>query len=181
MISIIDLLLNERIETKQKPVYAYGTDHDIYLSKKDSTKVFKVVKPGQKNVSDQEHNWIKIFRENPKLFPKVYRSSDRGAELEKLNTNQAKKEYDQLDKAIDPIGSFDGLLKMAGSGQDINKPVSKYIEYLEQNNPDLLDKFLSFIKLVTAVSKSTGIDRLDIHIGNFGYDYKQGKLKMLDI
>ncbi len=174
-------IIPERIETRKKNPYAKGYDHVIYKSLKDSDKLFKVINDKDKHDID----WIKIFKDNPKYFPTIYRSNENGAEVEKLDVNKAGTELTKLENIFhrEDAGNFRGLLDMIPTEPDgklVGKTVREYHDYLSNNHPDLVVSFMRWVKLISDISKATHLDRLDIHAGNFGYD-KQGHLKMIDI
>lgn len=184
MISIIELIL-ERIVTKTKDVYADGTQHAVYQNLKDPSKIFKVVKPDHSDVSKQAYDWIKIFKENPNLFPKVYRSSDRGAEVEKLDANKAKKDYTDVMLALKEKSrqwDLTELLKdIAENETNYKATVNEFGEYLTKQDQRLASIFKNFVALIIKLQPINSKDyTLDIHQGNFGYD-KSGKLKMIDL
>jgi hypothetical protein len=184
MTSVINLILNE-LTFIQKDVYKDGTQHSIYKDHKDADKVYKVVKPEHKDVSKQAYDWIKVFRENPKYFPKVYKYTDRGASVERLDANKAHKEFNEIQKALNKVmdrgWSFEGLLKDIAEGDYSTEDLNKAGHYLLKEIPELALAFKRFTDLMLKIKNLNSPDyTLDAHAGNFGYD-KQGNLKMLDI
>lgn len=183
MISIIGLILE--MSVKPKDPYATGTQHSVYKSEKDPTKLFKVVNPGFDKVPEQEYDWIKVFKSNPALFPIVYRHNDQGAEVEKLDWAKAAKDYEELDQAINAkFGKtyFRSLLQDIVENESSYKTKVKEVgEYLTQEDQRLAAAYKRFVTLMVKLQPINQVDStIDVHAGNFGYD-KQGKLKMLDI
>jgi hypothetical protein len=181
-------LLNIILEANviKKDVYKDGTQHEVYRDHKDSGKIFKVVKPDHPDVSKQSYNWIKIFKENPEYFPIVYKSTDRGASLEKLDYSKANKEFNEIEGS----GRFDlrlgrdwfqGLLKDIAEGDYDKSLVEKVGKYFQSEAPEMASAFKRFINLMIKLQPINHPEwTLDAHAGNFGYS-KNGKLKMLDI
>lgn len=186
MKSLVELILENKIDElsiKNKDVYASGVDHKIYQNLKDPNKLFKVKSP-KYDEPGSDVDWISLFDKYPQYFPKIYRRNEKGAEVEKLDALKAKKEFLDMSSLLHDIdGSLQGLFNMIGSNiekEKTQKYVKEYFDHLKENNPELASKFLKWIKLISDISKISGLDRLDIHANNFGYD-KQGKLKMIDI
>lgn len=184
MISIVKLVLE--MSVKPKNPYAQGYEHDIFSNEHDPNKVFKVSggKLGKEGGNLNPSKWIKVFQSHSNIFPVVYRSNDKGAEVEKLDAVKAQKEFEDIQNHIPEtnVGSFKGLLNIIASGVDRKHAavyVREYVSYLKENQPQLVSSFMRYVKLVDDAQKVVG-DRVDVHAGNFGYD-KQGKLKMLDI
>lgn len=177
--NLSDIVAEIRI-TKKEP-YGAGDRHNIYSSLKDKTKLFKVKKDGE----DVDMSCIDIFKAHPEVFPKVYRSNDRGAEVENLNAKKAQMEFEDLNHVLnsDEGEGFWQLLFDIASGKNkerVGEYIKEYYQHLKENDPRLVVPFTNYIKLVDKISKVTGMTHLDIHSGNFGYD-KSGKLKMIDI
>lgn len=174
------------MSVQQKDVYKDGTQHAVYKDHKDPNKIYKVVKPDHFDVSKQAYNWIKVFKEHPEYFPIVYKSTDRGASLERLDYNKANKEFNE----IESVGKYDldlkrdwfqGLLKDIAEGEYDKDLVSKVGKYLQRESPELAASFKKFIDLMIKLQPINDPEwTLDAHAGNFGYS-KGGKLKMLDI
>ena len=181
-------LLNIILEVNviPKEVYKDGTQHAVYKDHKDPNKIYKVVKPDHQDVPKQAYNWIKVFKENPEYFPIVYKSTDRGASLEKLDHVKASKEFSE----ISGVGRFDlglemswfeGLLKDIAEGDYDKELVNKVGMHLQKEDPEVAAAFKRFITLMTKLQPINDPEyTLDAHAGNFGYS-KNGKLKMLDI
>lgn len=158
-------MLNERGK-----LFKSGEDHDVYIDADDPEKLDRVAK------KRGDTSWIKVFKANPTLFPAIFKDIPNGAKVEKLDTVKAQNDYRELAKQLGQDTDFEGILNMTGAGH----PPSDLIKSLSENMPpNLASKFIKFVKLVSSVRKAGGLDRVDAHEGNFGYD-KQGRLKMID-
>lgn len=185
LIDILKEIISEIKIFKKEPL-ATGTQHSIYKSNQNSDRIFKVVNPDYGTVSTQAYNWVDIFKANPDLFPKVYRSNDKGAEVEKLDAKKAEDDYKKLSVALFEefgSGSFQELLYSILEN-DNNKWVEKvkeYKKYLSIKNKSLTNIFDKFVKLMVKLQPVNKPEfTIDAHHGNFGYD-KSGNLKMTDI
>ncbi len=183
MISLLKLL--HEIEIKNKDPYAYGTQHNIYKSLNNNDRIFKVVNPDFEDVPEQTYDWIKIFKAHPDLFPKVFRSNDRGAEVEKLDVAGANKDFTEVESFLNAkFGktSFKELLfDIVENESDYKQRINDYGQYLVKEDQKLALIFKKFISLMIKLQPiNLPDDSIDIHQGNFGYD-KSGKLKMIDI
>lgn len=183
MISLIEIL--KEIKVQAKDPYAYGTEHNVYKNLKDSDKIFKVVNPDFNDVSKQTYDWIKIFKSHPDLFPKVFRSNDRGAEVEKLDAVGANRDFTEVENFLNAkFGktAFKELLfDIVENESDYKQRINDYGQYLVKEDQKLASIFKKFISLMIKLQPINLPDEsVDIHTGNFGYD-KSGKLKMIDI
>lgn len=182
MISTIDLILEMNITPKD--VYKSGTEHELYRDHKDPNKIYRVVMQGHPDISKQAYDWVKIFKQYPQYFPIVYKSTERGASVEKLDANKAHKEFNEIENTMrDEMGFrwFEGMLKDIAEGDNPKEDIAKVGTYLQQEKPQLVSAFKRFITLMFKLQPiNSGDYTLDAHGGNFGYD-KQGHLKMLDI
>ena len=187
MKSLLQLLtedLNE-VSVKHKDVYKDGTQHAIYKDHKDSDKIYKVVKPDHLDSSKQAYDWVKIFKQYPEYLPIVYKSTDRGASVEKLDAEKAKREFYAISDAIKPILGYNALATLlqdvAENESDYKKKVAEAGQYLVENEPELASAFKRFVTLITKLQPINHKSyTLDTHAGNFGYA-KNGHLKMLDL
>jgi hypothetical protein len=186
--------LNE-VRTQQKPKFNHGMEHDIYPSKSDPTKLFKV---GDEGVL----HWVKVFRSNPNIFAKVFRTGKinndnvRGnyyAEIEKLQTDRVIKEWEQIEEKLEEIGVIDS--EDGAFGRDITdiytnhghdqKTISEIAKKLNEYDKNAYNLFIKYFKLFKdcekSIEKIVGHETLvDAHRYNFGYS-SDGKLKCLDI
>lgn len=167
-----------------KDVYKSGTQHELYKDHHDPNKIYRVVMQGHPDISKQAYDWVKVFKAHPQYFPIIYKATERGASVEKLDANKAHKEYNAIENLMrDSLGFrwFEGLLKDIAEGDNPKDTISKVGTYLQQEDPQLASAFKRFIQLMFKLQPINSPDwTLDAHAGNFGYD-KQGHLKMLDI
>lgn len=182
MTSLVQLI--QEMNITPKDVYKTGTQHELYKDHKDPDKIYRVVKPGHQDISKQAYNWVKVFQEYPQYFPKVYKATDRGASVEKLDANKAHKEFNTIENHMrEDMGFrwFEGLLKDIAEGDNPKDVISKVGEYLQKEDPQSASAFKRFVTLMFKLQPINSPDwTLDAHAGNFGYD-KQGHLKMLDL
>lgn len=181
-IKFIDLLL-ESLE--KGPKIGSGTEHDIYQSLTHEDRVIKCKRDNTKNNID----WIELFRKNPKYFPKVFKTDNDCTEVEKLDIDNAKKDYDILEKILeDDAHRFvdvneDQTLAMIlvnlADNPVMIKQVSKVVKDKKPEYLPLLKKFFMLVKGVTD-SMNDVSTKPDIHKLNFGYA-KDGTLKMIDV
>ena len=198
--NILQLIREElkEISTAPKKRYGQGMEHTIYPSKSNPDRLFKV---GEQEMVEQ---WVKIFRSNPEIFPKIYRvgkiSDPRDkringyyVEIEKLDTDKAIKEWEQLEDKLEEAGItdfFDGAF-----GRDITdiyvnhehdqKTITYIATKLKEYDVKSYDLFIKWFKLFkecqNEIEKVVGYGTLvDAHRYNFGYG-ADGKLKCLDI
>jgi hypothetical protein len=197
---ILQLIREElkEISTSQKKRYGQGSEHIIYPSKKHPDRLFKI---GDKEMVEQ---WVKIFRSNPKIFPKIYRvgkvSEPRDkringcyVEIEKLDTDRAIKEWEQLEDKLKESGItdfFDGAFGRNITDIYVNyehdqKTITHIATKLKEYDVNAYNLFIKWFKLFKECQKSiekvVGYGTLvDAHRYNFGYG-SDGKLKCLDI
>ena len=173
-------------------------EHIIYPYRNNPNRLFKI---GEKEIVEQ---WVKIFRSNPDIFPKIFRvgkisdPNDRKnegyyVEVEKLNTDKAIKEWEQLEDKLEEAGLTD--FEDGAFGRDITDIYTNYendqktITYiatkLKEYDSNAYNLFIKWFKLFKECQKSieniVGHRTLvDAHKYNFGYG-SDGKLKCLDI
>lgn len=188
MISLYSIL-NE-VLVSQKSKLASGTEHDIYPSKTNPDRVYKL---GKRKVVEK---WLHIFQKHPDVFPKVFRAGklnkDTGdfyyVEVEKLNTKKALNEWEYIEDVLELFGYVDKESFSVFSDLDfyfqsdkIDNEILNLLKHKDSKAHDLLLKWNNFIKKVRNIvniynEKMT----LDVHRHNFGYD-SMGKMKCLDI
>jgi hypothetical protein len=174
------------VSVTPKDVYKTGTQHELYKDHKDPDKIYRVVKPGHQDISKQAYNWVKVFQEYPQYFPKVYKATDRGASVEKLDANKASKEFFDIHEVIKKefglkMNWFVDVLKDIAEGDYDSELVHRIGVYLQQEHPQLASAFKRYTSLMHRLQVVNNSEyTLDAHSGNFGYD-KQGHLKMLDL
>ena len=180
----------QELGTKEKDMYGRGLEHQIYGSKSNPNVIFKV---GHKDSVDE---WYEVFKSNPEIFPKVFRSGkmqDKDiyyVELEKLDTKRFESDWDKLELALEDIGavdvdggeSFSDLYITHGSDAKIFSEIAKNLNNHSKKDFDFFIELLTVIKnCEKANMKIKNKDTfVDAHKYNFGYD-KDGKIKCLDI
>ena len=195
MKSLIKKLLRENLgeAINQKPMFARGVEHQIYLSKSDPNIVFKVGYP--KSVD----RFVSVFTSNPKYFPKIFKVGDlmwedkqlKYAKIEKLNTERVISEWDYITGKLDEIGIIDTDSNVLEDVSDIFKSAitedsyseSYIISKLQQHDKKAYKLFIdwfNFLHHVNSIVEPVKHRILDIHKYNFGYD-SSGKMKCLDI
>ena len=195
--NIIKNILKE-VRTKEKSKYGQGMEHIIYPSKNHPNRLFKI---GEREIVEQ---WVKIFRSNPNLFPKIYRagkisdSRDKRingyyVEIEKLDTDRAIKEWEELENKLEEAGIIDfedgefgrDITDIYINYEDDQKTITNIATKLKQYDIKSYDLFIKWFKLFKECQKSiekvVGHETLvDAHKYNFGYG-EDGNLKCLDI
>ena len=190
MKELIKQLLKEGLNelgTKDKKAFGYGREHNIYSSIKNPNVLFKV---GDQETVDK---WIKVFKSNPNLFPKTYRTGKLNSgkvyvEIEKLNTRGAITDWTKMEQALkdinvlddeDYIDSLDVVFRNIAFGY---MSESDILEKLK-SNPQmaaLFKKWVNYMKTANEYIKKFGYDELDIRRSNFAYD-SAGNIKAIDI
>lgn len=177
----------EEMTIKPKKEFGKGAYHKVYASNKYPDRLFKI------GDEDTVHEWLSTFQENPKYFPKVYRTFPfrkdptlTVVEIEKLNTAVAAKELKEIDEFLldisDTVHCGKNFLSLGNFYETpcINMVVSAAND---SDNPYLipiLQKWTKFLRAVAPIIEKNLGRPLDLHIGNVAYD-KMGKLKMIDI
>ena len=176
--------LNE-MKPRPKPIFGQGAYHKIYSSKKHPDRLYKI---GDTKTVDE---WVNIFQENPKYFPKIYRvfpySKDptlKVVEIEKLNTVKAAQELGLIDRFLINASDVIDCKYLSIANFFENDCIQDVIEAAENSNdpylPSIIFKWAKFLKGVSTLVEKELNANLDIHVGNVAYD-KMGKLKMIDI
>jgi hypothetical protein len=173
------------VEIKQKTPIGFGNFHNVYDSKYKPDVVYKI---GDESVV---RDWYELFKEHPDLFPKVYKKgvvnipvkNQNGdvvkkvkksyVEVEKLDTNRLKKEWNLIDRFSN--GNFQYNITRIEEKDDFFQQLGD--EITKVNTP-LYEAFARIYNLVFSVYEVK--PSADIHMGQFGYD-KQGNLKCLDL
>jgi hypothetical protein len=188
--NIVNRILRE-IKTRPKQQFAHGMEHQIYPSKANPNRLFKV---GDEGVT----YWVKVFNSAPNSFAKIFRTGKLQdgryyAEIEKLNTERVMNEWQQIENSLEELGiiDYDG----GTYGRDITdiymnhgedpKIIGDILERLKKYNKNSFNLFAKYLKIFKdcekAIEKIAGHETvLDAHRYNFGYD-SNGKLKCFDI
>lgn len=198
----------DEIQVRRKEKLGAGSQHNVYNFEKFQDKIIKT-RFGNLIVNPQG-NWeristdkldldeMKVFQENPDLFAKVFKVTERYAVIEKLDTDSILKDInDKVAEAIvktfimDPelakistnkkpaeltSQDFDGIgmLNAYRNSKAFIKGVLKYT-----SDQDFVIQLLQLINKAYNTITSPGKRTVDIHEKNVGYD-KQGKVKLLD-
>lgn len=142
---------------------------------------------------------IETFIDNPDIFAKVYKYTDRYAIIEKLDTENFKRDLnnkiaDAIVKAFinNPKLSSEFTLKKPRdlTAQDFDASVTLTIGF--NNHPELIplvlkfssdrqftSKFIKFLRIIERRADEQNWTSIDIHENNIGYD-KEGNFKLLD-
>ncbi len=167
-----------------------GAEHIVYSGLYDKDKVYKV--PVDEESRQNMARWIKLFKENPIIFPKIYKVGENYVALEKLNTAQVKDELNQMwdfftERGIldeDSLGYdvVDLLQQIVFLGGTIKKQVIDAVK-ADPKIKKIFTRWLDTMNKIRNVMVNTVGPKdefFDIHSNNFGYDSK-GNLKLLDI
>jgi hypothetical protein len=210
---LLEIINKEFSEGRSRKEMGAGVEHKVFPSTTDPNIVYKL---GTKTSID---SWVNEFRRDPSIFPEVYKRGKTKyklkekqniltkngystfpagsiipmdyVEMEKLDTKQVEKEWDELDNAfenimeIDDWGFLDFLIiymtnspQAKANGYDSDKTISKLDTQIKEHFPGLYPVFLRYLKLTDKIKAVTkGVP--DLHRYNFGYD-KKGNLKCLD-
>jgi len=177
----------EEMSIKPKKEFGKGAYHKVYASNKYPDRLFKI------GDEDTVHEWLSTFQENPKYFPKVYRTFPfrkdptlTVVEIEKLKTAEAAYELNEIDRFLlnlsGEISCSNGFITINNffEGECFNTVIDAADN---GDNPFILSILYRWAKFLRAVAPIIEKDLgrpLDLHIGNVAYD-KMGKLKMIDI
>lgn len=180
----------DELGTTEKQMFGSGIEHQIYRSKNNPNVIFKV---GHKDTVEE---WYEVFKSNPEIFPKVFRAGkmrDKDiyyVELEKLDTKEFEKKWDDLELSLEDIGAIDvdsgerfsDLYLNEGSDAKIFAEIAKK---LKSHNTDSYNFFIELLRVIKnserAILKVKGKDTfVDAHKYNFGYG-SDGKIKCIDL
>jgi hypothetical protein len=179
-----------------KPEFGSGMDHTVFKSKQHPDRLYKIGRENNIKV------WVPIFKAYPKIFPRVYRvfplTKDPYfwvAEIEKLNTDTAKKDFklasDYLEDYTEQIFKFPiRLARIDIFDNESNIPFSVFIikfkNWLLDIHKDerIIKNILMWVKTVYQIykllDKKYQYEIYDIHSGNVAYD-NNGNIKIIDI
>ncbi len=178
-----------------KPEFGSGIQHTVFKSKQDPNRLYKI---GKKSTVEA---WVKIFNENPEIFPKIYRvfPSKKNqyywiVEIEKLNTELAKKDFSLAAKNLSEFTrqKYDAGIWLARIDnlddyiQNFNEFMYDFEHYLREIYKDesTIRKCLEWVETVYKIYKNleTRYDYYDkdIHSDNVAYD-NNGNIKIIDI
>ena len=179
--------LNELNITK-KDIYGHGSYHNVYQSKTNPDRVYKV---GSLSVVN---TWIDIFKRYPEYFPHVFRSGpltlkDKTkkayfVELEKLDTRSVRSDWDYIFFEVGKLNCAkkrdeNDLNNIFDDITDDPAYIKEVLAELKRKNQKVYKNFSEWVNLIHNVYNIVP-GNLDVHAGNFGYD-KNGNKKCLDI
>jgi hypothetical protein len=208
--------LNEDLY-KKEPI-GKGKDHYVYDFKNNPDKVIKVAwgvegdNPFDPNAKEKQTNLnpnhVKVFKQFPEIFPKVYKFNEKYAIIEKLETEQVKKDSSELyqlitkhfenfqatERNIIDRLAFEYSNSIEYYDEDEGDRFQEMVNVLKQNNENL-ETFFRYVNLFEEIQNKvkpfvkdnwnpefekfpTG-GNVDLNSNNFGYT-KDGKLKLLD-
>ena len=186
----------EEISTKQKSIFGSGMEHNVYSSKQHPDRLYKI------GSSDTVGIWVRIFKENPKVFPKIYRvfpskqySNATVVEIEKLEIEKAEAHFrmvrDILTHFMDDKYGFSNFRLQNIHQLDTNN--IKFTDFIkafkdwlinQRYNVNTITLCLKWVKMVYQMysyfEKKYHYIFKDIHAYNVAYD-KMGNIKIIDI
>ncbi len=125
---------------------------------------------------------LEYFPKHPELFPTVYEVGSNYIILEKLNSDEAEKEYVYLNnwfnKNYNTKKNYLRNYLLRNFRKLLNNPVEIDISSMSDSDRKILDRYDDLVSKIMNILGDSFL--LDIHKGNFGYT-NQGILKMLDI
>lgn len=178
--------LNE-VKISLKPVFGQGAEHSVYASNHNPNVLYKI---GPKEKVDK---WVEVFKSNPKLFPKVYRTGQMKngmayAEIEKLDTKDVSNEWYYLSTILEKysilnldIDVIDSVFRDVINGHLSLNGILKKLK----NEPKAYELFKRWVTALDKINKYTiqsGYRKAgaDLHRFNYGYD-SAGNIKSFDI
>ncbi len=194
----------DEINIRKKEPIGSGTVHNVYDFEKFKDKIIKtkygdtVFQNGELkriNTNTLNQNEMKIFQNNPDLFAKVYKVTERYAIIERLDT---KKMLSDIQEKVAPaiLKTFIEHPNMAKewtskpptemTSQDFDgagmlnafRNHNLFIKNVLKNTSDK-EFVLKLIRLITLAYEQIHRHVIDIHENNLGYD-KEGNIKLLD-
>ncbi len=130
----------------------------------------------QKMVLNHFKNHIKFMKDHPKYFPKVKMLDKYRAAIERLNTEKAKEEIEDVVDILN--NNFNLKLNKRYFLEDTyraTKDSREILNFMKNYNDDIVKKWYDFLIDI----KNNLPDSLDIHSSNVGLD-KEGNIKLLD-
>lgn len=190
-------------EFKTKTPIGKGKEHNVYNYEGDPSKVIKV-RFGKEGVNqydfysdvetkqlDLDPNHIATFKNNPDLFPEVFKFTNRYAIIDKLNTKPIKAEQAELYKVLESLNmeDLDHMTEhnainrlywvMSNRKGFAQKLMKKAFETGVFFASPLLQKYIDFTQRIISSPLGKKNKNLDVSDVNIGYDGKGG-LKLLD-
>ena len=171
---LIELINEVKIRKKEK--LGMGAEHDIYPSEINPDAVMKV----RNCVPEKEVPWVETFEKYPDIFPIVIKRTKNYVCLEKLDTNKAVEEFEDMENFLGyelteaySEAYWKGIVKNKDNEHfkmldDKFMGTELYEIYSRWN-----DLILRFYEIIPPKFYP------DLHGEQFGYS-KDGKLKILD-
>ena len=110
--------------------------------------------------------------------------------MDKLNTGQVKKEWEEMtsllidagliDKRSNELHDINDVFFNCISDEEYDNMVMQKIQNIDRRKYQLFIKWLHFLHRLNSIVEPIKGSMLDIHDGNFGYD-KKGNIKCFDI
>lgn len=187
-------------EFKPKTPLGKGKDHVVYDYEGDPNKVIKVAWGSDGNKYDPnaelkqvdlDPSHIKAFQDNPDLFAKVHKFTNRYAIIDKLNTESIKSDQSEIFKILEPLNipqldhfnehnAIGRLYWLSSNRKGFHvKLVRKLVETGVFFESTKLQLYIDFIRRIIESPLGKEKKNLDVNDANIGYDPKGG-LKLLD-
>jgi hypothetical protein len=167
---LIELINEVKIRKKEK--LGMGTEHDIYPSETNPDVVMKV----RNCVPEKEVPWVETFKKNPDIFPIVIKHTKNYVCLEKLDTNKAVEEFEDMENFLGyelTEAYWEGIVRNKNTAH-LKILDDKFMESeLYEIYSRWKDLILRFYEIIPPNFYP------DLHGEQFGYS-KDGKLKILD-
>lgn len=194
----------DEIKMTQKSEFGSGCFHCVYKSEKNPDRLYKI---GHKQIVSQ---WVNIFKNNPKIFPRVYRVFQSKkkpdnwiVEIEMLNTRNAKRDFEMVSNYVNGAyrnrelkdkkrfgDRYPFTLRNIFELDEIGVKVPEYInvlnDYMHEANASASDRMLAikWVKTIYSVYKMLGnkfkFNGRDLHSDNVAYDDNEN-IKIIDI
>jgi len=194
----------KEISIRRKEPIGSGTVHNVYDFEKFKDKIIKTKYGDMRIVNGQlqrinsnkiDQKEIETFINNPNLFAKVYKVTERYAVIEKLDT---KSFLNDVQEKVAPavVKTFiqnpelsaewtskkpEELTSQDFDGAGMLNAFRNHKEFIKgvlKNTPDR-DFVIELLKLINTAYNEIPKHVVDIHENNIGYD-KEGNMKLLD-
>jgi len=194
----------KEISIRRKEPMGSGTVHNVYNFEKFKDKIIKtkfgdtVLQNGELkriNSNKLDQREMQIFQNNPDLFAKVFKYTERYAVIERLNTNDFLRDVqEKVAPAI--VKTFIQNPELASewtskkpeelTSQDFDgagmlnafRNHKQFVRGVLKNTPDR-EFVIKLLKLINNAYNTIHKHTVDIHENNLGYD-KEGNIKLLD-
>ena len=194
----------EEINIRRKEPMGSGTVHNVYDFERFKDKVIKTKYGDLKfingemkrvNTNKLDQREMEVFADNPDLFAKVYKVTERYAVLERLDTKNILNDI-QTKVAPAIVKTFIQNPELAAewtskkpeelTSQDFDgagmlnafRNHKEFVRGVLRNTPDK-EFVIDLLKLINKAYNTIHKHVIDIHENNLGYD-KEGNIKLLD-